>query len=197
MKYRMSESERRESLNLIRSNLLVACGEEKCPVIGILPVGREDCSETTVDLARSFAAIGRRTLLIGANLRTGTVHPAYAEHPGNLTAAARGEAPAVCRLGDEGPDLLSDGTDAAVAPSDLFGSADFSALVARMREQYDTILIDLPAADRFADPCVVNQVVTGLVLVPRIGATRRAAMASALGKLNSVGARLLGMVAEK
>lgn len=73
-------------------------------------------------------------------------------------------------------------------------SRQAQALIARLKERFDHVIIDVASADRHADPQVIGAQVDGAILVLRAGQTPRETVAEARKRLELGGARCLGLV---
>lgn len=65
----------KEAYNSVRTNLLFTQQGEKCPVFVVSsPTANNGKSINSINMAISFAQMGKRTLLIDADMRNPTVH---------------------------------------------------------------------------------------------------------------------------
>lgn len=182
-----------EEIHAARAELLAACGETPCPVIGLAPVGAAgETGAAAQALAASFASAGRRALLIDADFR-GDAIPAPDGTPG-LTAALNGETAAPSSAGDGAFDLLprGEGTDAVAS---LLGAPVFARAMETYRADYDVILVRLPDAARYADAGAAAPALSGVLLPVALRRTRRDALTLALERLRGAGATLFGLLA--
>jgi Mrp family chromosome partitioning ATPase len=67
-------------------------------------------------------------------------------------------------------------------------------LLQQLAADYDHILIDSPPLINLADPIVLSMLADGVILVVRGGTSNRAAVRAARQGLESIGARILGVV---
>jgi len=79
-------------------------------------------------------------------------------------------------------------------PSELLGSSRMAALLTRLREQFDLIIIDTPPLLPVTDAAVISRYADGVLLVVRHGKTTRNQVQQSLRDLDTVDARLLGTV---
>ena len=80
-------------------------------------------------------------------------------------------------------------------PAELLTSARFGELINAVRDQYDYVVIDTGPLLAVSDPSIVSSQVDGLLLAVRLKKTRRRQVARAKEILDSVGAPVLGIVA--
>lgn len=153
------------------------------------------------NLALAFAAAGKRTIIIDADMR----------RPGLSTALElRGQAGLSTVLRDEGDlepciqaniqrqvaerlDVLPAGPKPA-NPAELLAGHRFSELVAWATSQYDQVLIDAPPILAVADAAIAAQFADGVVLVIRPDKNHRRKVVRAVENLTSLGCQLLGTV---
>ena len=69
-----------------------------------------------------------------------------------------------------------------------------SDLLSRMRDLYDVVIIDAPPLLPVADPAIVASKADGVLLVVRHGKTSVEAVENAVGRIDTVGAEVLGVV---
>lgn len=172
---------------------------------------REGKTATTVNLAMSFAQLGRRVVVVDADMRQARCHRALGvpTGPGLADVLLDGMPPALVtrRL------AVHDGR-VAIAPPEWTGCelhlmpagrspADSSALLASPRMDavlaellaaFDLVLIDSPPVFPIADSAILAPRVDGVVLVVRGHATDRQVSREALARLRYMQARVMGVV---
>ena len=79
-------------------------------------------------------------------------------------------------------------------PVELLSSAKMSKLLARLREEYDYILLDLPPMGEVSDALAVARETDGMLLVVRQNYCNRLVYADAVRQFEFVGAKILGVV---
>jgi polysaccharide biosynthesis transport protein len=194
-----------EAYRTLRANLRMG---QSLPTVRVLAVASpsptDGKSTTTANLAVALALQGERVLVIDADLRRGQTHALFGLKRGHGIAElladdtpldGRGE-PAVQTF------LLPDGGAIAVLqagrspqnPTELLGGARWGELMAWARERYDTVLVDTPPVNMFADALVCMAHVDGCVLVARAGKSRSDEVQVAATQLRSLRIPLLGAV---
>jgi capsular exopolysaccharide synthesis family protein len=195
---RRARSIRAEAFRQLRTNLQFIDAARPANVIVVTSsVVAEGKSSTAANLAITFAEAGRRVLLIEADMR----RPRIAEYLGvegavGLTNVLVGEMPVADVLqqwGGGGLSVLPSGP-IPPNPSELLGSGGMRELLAALRQDFETIILDTPPLLPVTDAAVASVLADGVVLVVRYGKTHRAKIASAVRSLQSVDARLLGCV---
>jgi capsular exopolysaccharide synthesis family protein len=191
-----------EAYSLLLTNVTFArSGPPPKIVVITSPLAEDGKTTCSVNLAITLALRGAKPLLIDADLRRGVVHTTLVGErgPGLSEVLSRalppGEAIRTVKVGEHGGQLHFLSTGAIPPnPSALLDSPAFPALLARLREEYDTIIIDSPPANIISDASVLGLHADGVLVVARSGATETAALTSAVEQLTRVGVPLLGVV---
>lgn len=79
-------------------------------------------------------------------------------------------------------------------PSELLGSAEMGALLERLEQDFDTVIVDAPPLLPVTDAAVLSQFVGGIVLVVGSHKIKHQDLQKSLSALDMVGATLLGVV---
>lgn len=189
---------RAEALRQLRTNLRVVDVDQPIKsVVVTSAVPNEGKSSTATNLAIMLAESGRRTLLIDADLR----RPRIAEYLGlegavGLTDVLAGQArvaEVTQQWGRAGLHVLPSGF-VPPNPSEMLGSQQMRDLLQSLREEFDTIVVDVPPLLPVTDAAVVASRVDGAILVTRWGKTARGQVELAANALRVVDARVLGCV---
>jgi capsular exopolysaccharide synthesis family protein len=187
-----------EAVRILRTNLQfvdIDRGHQVITVTSAVP--GEGKSTTACNLAIALAQTGIRVALVEGDLR----RPRVAEYLGlersvGLTTVLVGRVTLEAGLQQAptpGLDVLTSGT-LPPNPSEILQTGAMSAVVADLREAYDVVLIDAPPLLPVTDAALLASISDGALLVVRHGDTGRDAVTGAVGRLQSVGARLLGTV---
>ncbi len=158
-----------ESLRALRSSLEFSMDPESKPIIGIsglIPgVGK---SFVSVNLAALFAGLGKKVLLIDADLRKGRLHKEFGIQRGNgLSQVLLGEANAsdsVSATEVENLFVLQCGHTPS-NPSELLGSKHYASLIEKFKNDYDLIIIDTPPIMLVTDAALACRPASQLVMV--------------------------------
>jgi capsular exopolysaccharide synthesis family protein len=191
-------SEVTEAFRGLRTNLLYAYGSAGPMVITVSSSGPEEGKTTvTSNLARSFAELGRRVVIVDADTRRGDLHRVFSglRKPGLtdlLRATASGEE--VLQHGDQPKlDFIGSGTQVASSP-ELLSSRRMGWLLTALKKRYDVILVDSPPLGAGADALVLSSLTSHLVLVVRSGETDREFTKAQIEPLSRLPVRILGVV---
>ena len=158
--------------------------------------------KTTVasNLALALSEIGRRVLLIDADMRRPRLHQVFkVSNEWGLSDLLGGA------KSPEGTEALVIGTSygglhilpAGSAPasvSNLLHSPRALDLLQRMRKEFDMVLIDTPPMLQMPDARVLGRLVDGVILVVRSAKTTKETAAAAGQRLADDGTRILGTV---
>ncbi|MEM7680360.1 MAG: hypothetical protein AAF288_00235 [Planctomycetota bacterium] len=155
---------------------------------------------TTVNLGLSFAELrNRRTIILEADLRL----PNFAElmslgNPAGLIGYLRQEATleqATSRLSDDGLAVIPAGGRAPKDAVSLLASRRMSELIARLRTEYDHVIIDTPPVTDLADAGIIGALVDEVLVIARMRRTPRSLIERALRTLQSYHANVGGFIA--
>ncbi|MBQ2941474.1 MAG: CpsD/CapB family tyrosine-protein kinase [Clostridia bacterium] len=186
-----------ESYKAIRTNIMHLLKDSESKTILVTsPYANAGKTTTTANLAITFAQLGKKVLMIDADMRRPSLHRLFSV------------------VSDQGLSNVLTGSDYATAimptkyenlfilpagcvpknPSELLLTPCFSKLLAKLSAEYDTIFIDAPPVDAVTDSVIISQKVTGTILVIRQNHTEKEALLRTINMLNSVNANLLGYV---
>lgn len=187
-----------EGIRIVRTALLDLIENEGAKVFQVASAG-PGAGKTYVALllAQSFARMGKRVLLVDADLRSRELSNRLGggEGPG-LVGALRGGRGEVRRDVTPNLSVLHAGTDEAGDEmlGELLANGAMSALLGQWREQFDLVLIDGPPVIPVADARILARRVDGSIFVVREGHCRRSDVFEALAALERAGGRIAGLV---
>jgi capsular exopolysaccharide synthesis family protein len=161
----------------------------------------EGKSTTALTLARAFAQIGKRVLLIEADMRNPSLHRALgldgkAAGLSNLLAGATSLAQATQDTDIAGIRVICAGPLPPNPAELLAGSKLVSSLTVAV-EQYDQVIIDGPPVLGLADALILANAADGTLLAVHSGKTRIGAAQAAIKRLVHARARLVGALLTK
>jgi polysaccharide biosynthesis transport protein len=188
-----------ESYRNLRSALLYLAIDGQRPKVLLITsaVPNEGKSTVASNLARVMAMGSSRVLLIDGDLRKGHLHESLGlqSKPGlsNLLSQPEGAIQFIQPTNLANLMFLARG-DVSGNPGDLFLSPEFDRLLARLREEYDYILIDSSPVFASDDATTLAPKMDGTLFVVRSRFSRARTVNQALELLNQRQVRLLGMV---
>ena len=188
-----------EAFRTLRASLLLKEDIRQAPVLMITSAGPgEGKSLVSANLAISLAQDGRRTLLVGADLRRpalAKILGAERDRPG-LAEVLKGECgwpDAMLRHGVSGLDVMSSG-GVPSHPAELLGRKSLAEFLRAARGVYQHVVIDAPPVLGVSDSLVLLPHVDGVLFVIRYGATHSMGANHALIKIRSSGTPCLGCI---
>lgn len=194
-------NERSEKMRALRTELMLLNGSaQRGNVFALVSPGRgEGRSRLCAELAIAFAQLGRRTLLIDADLRHPRQHALFtaSDDMGLAQCLELGESPYLHEVEGIPELLLLSAGNAPSNPLELISSRRFERLVSELRRQFDFIIIDTPALSQYSDALQIATVAQHVLVVSRTSTTSFEGMKDMLRRLTVTGSRTLGAVMSK
>jgi succinoglycan biosynthesis transport protein ExoP len=160
----------------------------------------EGKSITALSIARHFAVMGRKVLIVDADLRNASLHKKFSlDNSVGLSNYLTGNCSprnAVRRTDLANLFFMSSGPLPPNAADLLAGSRLLSLLSVGL-EVFDFIVIDGPPVMGLADALLLSNTTTGTVFVIAAGQTRRGAVRNALKRLELARAPIIGAIINK
>lgn len=188
-----------ESMRMVRTALLERLNGTDDHVVLITSSSRQaGKTNVAIGLAKSLAYLGKKTLLVEADLRK----PALAERLGvetdvGLAALLSGAAndDQVIVPGDIPQlDVLPAGKQPMDFDAEFLANGVFAACLARWKKSYDFVLLDSPPVLPVADARILASQADGTIMVLRALHCRRTDVIQAYADLSAAGGTLLGTV---
>ncbi len=187
-----------ESVRTLRNSILLGSFDRQYRSLLVTSAAPGEGKTTTAaNLACAHAEQGKRTLLIDGDLRRPSVHRNF-NIPSviglsNVLLGEIGWRDALVGVESiPGLHVLPAGPPSRRA-SDLVGRGLVEVLEEAAAE-FDLILLDAPPLLGFAEPLQMATAVDGVIVVARAGQTSRRAVATVLGTLNRLRAKVVGLV---
>jgi polysaccharide biosynthesis transport protein len=186
-----------ESYRQLRTALLLSsAGHAPRTLLFTSSQPAEGKTTTSVNTAISLAQTGSAVLIIDADLRRPRVHKIFGlKNTAGLSNYLTGEGDLASLIQIAMPNLyvLPVGP-LPPNPAELLGSARMKQVVEALTANFDYIVIDSPPVSSFADSLILSSLVEGVIIVVKGGATPREMAQRTKAHLQSVGAKILGVV---
>ena len=195
----------KEAFKRLRTNLVMCFPREdtSCHLIGVTSAQPSDGKSTiSLNLAYSLAELGKKTLLIDADMRRASLHEktGLEKTPGlsELITVRTKDIPSALQRYQSGNsetsfDLLPAG-EAANNPSELLNSERMEKLLEALAKAYDYIVIDLPPIGAVVDAVSVSQELDGMLVVVRENACPRNLLSECMQQMSYADVNVLGFV---
>ena len=192
-----------EAYKLLRTRLQFSFADDNdCRVIGISSaLSGEGKSLSSVNLAHTLSQLDKKVLLLDCDMRRPSLSAKLpiSKVPG-LSNYLSGQSSVEGLFQNCGLKGEEDAFQVVAAgrnppnPVELLSSARMSRLIEVLRKSYDYIILDLPPVGEVSDALAVAKYTDGMLLVVRQNYCNRVSFGSAVRQMESVGARILGVV---
>ena len=187
----------KEAYNAIRTNLLFTQQGEKCPIFVVTsPTANNGKTINSINLAVSFAQMGKRTLLIDADMRTPTIHRMFSISVKNgLSEILAGltDNISVSKTDVENLSVLTAGK-IPPNPAELLSSARMDKLLEFVKEHYDCVFIDTPPINLVTDSTIFAQKVTGYIVIVKTDTTNTHDVKTTVTNIEQIDGNILGFI---
>lgn len=194
-----------EAYKRLRTNIIFSFPErtndKKAIVLGVTSsVENEHKTTTSINLACSFAELGKRVLVIDCDMRKSYVAGLFHfEKNRGLSNCLVGEASAnqliySSILNRPTLDIMLSGS-VPPNPVELLESARMEQLMEQLKDVYDYIILDLPPVLAVTDPLVAARFTDGMLIVISKDVTRKRWLKNSIAQLKNSNARIIGVVA--
>jgi capsular exopolysaccharide synthesis family protein len=196
---------RTEAFRQLRTNAQFINPDNPPKVIAVTSaVPFEGKTSSSANIALSFASAGFKTLLIEADMRRPKLNEYMRfekRRPGlSEILSGRISGPVSAKLKktewsfeDKGLLVLSSGV-IPPNPSELLDSEVFKQLVAYARKTNDYVIVDCPPTLLVADAAIIATQCDAVILVTRVGKTRKNQFLGARENISAVGANVIGVL---
>lgn len=187
-----------ESYRALRTNIEFSSIDEKLQVLMVSSAGPGEGKSTTItNLAVTFAQSEKKVILIDADLRKPTAHHTFSvSNRFGLSSVISQQCSLeeVIQISDiPNLDIITSGA-IPPNPAEMMNSKRMTAVIEQLRKKYDIILIDTPPLLAVTDAQIVATKSDGVILVVDQGKVKRDIASKAVKNLESVNARILGVV---
>lgn len=187
-----------EGYKIARTNLVFSMVAEGNNCVAVTSWSKgEGKSTATVNLAISFAKMGKRVLLVDTDLRRPNIHNLF------RISNEQGLSEVIGQFADFEEvvnrnvipclDVLTSGT-IPPNPSELIASTSFESLIEDLKNEYDYVIMDTPPIGVVADTLLLKDYVAGYVLVVREKTTTHGDIEKALQNIKLADSKVLGFL---
>ncbi|MDS6050063.1 capsular polysaccharide biosynthesis protein Cps14D [Streptococcus pneumoniae] len=175
---------------------------DKLKVISVTSVNPgEGKTTTSVNIARSFARAGYKTLLIDGDTRNSVISGVFKsrEKITGLTEFLSGTADLSYGLCDTNIENLFVVQSGSVSPNPtaLLQSKKFNDMIETLRKYFDYIIVDTPPVGIVIDAVIITQKCDASILVTATGEANKRDVQKAKQQLEQTGKLFLGVVLNK
>ncbi|HTO53296.1 MAG TPA: polysaccharide biosynthesis tyrosine autokinase [Myxococcota bacterium] len=187
-----------EGYRNLRTSILFAMRNLKLHSILVTSaIAGEGKTTTSINLSSAFARMGRRVILIDADLRRARVDRVFGipRAPG-LSEVLQGKArldDCIQRPENSNFEVLTAG-DTPENPSELLASNAFAQVMADLKSEYELVVLDSPVLLAVPDALLLAADADGTLLVHKPGSVELRALRRMREDLRRAGARVLGVV---
>lgn len=187
----------KEAYNSIRTNLLFTQQGEKCPIFVVTsPTANNGKTINSANLAINFAQMGKKTLVIDADMRNPSLHKLFSLSSRNgLSEILAGltDNITVTKTDIENLSILTSGK-IPPNPTELLSSPRMDKLLDFVKEHYDCVFIDTPPINIVTDATVFAQKATGYILIVKTDTTNIPELKTTVSTLQGINASILGFI---
>lgn len=187
-----------EAYKALRTNIIFSLPGSDCKCIAVTSSTRSEGKSTnSVNLALSFGQLGKKVLIIDADMRLPTIANMLDVNgkPGlsDLLVGGAKFGEACTRLSDYEIDVIPAGT-IPPDPTRLLESAQMAQLLEAQKESYDYIIIDCPPVNTVTDALILSKSVDGYLLLVKHNFTEHKEISEMVDHLKKVDGKILGFL---
>lgn len=189
----------KEAYIKLRTNLMFCMtgdGEKQCKVFAVTSANpSEGKSLTAANIAICCAMLGKKTVLIDADMRKPTQHRLWSikNTVGLCDFIARIRPLRIAMVENLPLSIICTGT-IPPNPSEMISSDRMRELVKECSNHYDYVIIDTPPINTVADAQIISTFVDGILLVARSGEITTDELSAAVEAVRNSGGNLCGVV---
>jgi len=191
---------RSESIRSLSTELLMRTRNQGGGILALVsPCAAEGRSQLAAELAIAFAQLGRRTLLVDADLRSPRQHILFGAENHSGLAQALLDGSEIRLHGIVGLPQMKLLTSGALPPNplELLSGVRFEQLTFEWRRSFEFVIFDTPPAANSSDAIAVASAVGNVLVLSRADVTPFTALKEMSRKLETTHARTLGAVIGK
>lgn len=189
-----------EAFKRLRTNILFSGSDVKCIAITSCLPG-DGKSTVSMNLAKSFAEMGKKTIFIDSDLRKSVLMGRYkiSKSIGGLSHYLSGMYPleeVVCTTNVENLDMILSGP-VPPNPAELLGGKLLKEMITRLKKVYDYIIIDTPPLGNVVDSAIISSQCDGTALVMASGVISARFAEEMVEQIKNTGTKFLGIILNK
>ena len=188
-----------EAYRSLRTSLMYDDSEESCKIILVSSSGPGEGKTTTVaNLAITYANMGKKTLLIDADLRKPVIHNMFkTDLQKGFTNYLSGNEKDIKKLFyNSDVKNLSIINSGAIPPnpSELLASKNMKEFIEEIKTKFDIVLFDTPPKIAVTDAFIIDKYVDKKLLIIRASVTQKGALTRTLVNMENMSSSLDGVV---
>ena len=189
-----------EAMKTLRTNVLFS-GKEVKAILLTSCFPNEGKSDAAMDLAKNLGEVGKRVLLIDADIRKSSLLRRYSinEETKGLSEYLSGLAElkqVMYKTNFENMDIIFSGTSAP-NPAELLETNAFQVLLTELKKFYNYIILDCPPLGTVIDAAIVAKQCDGAIFVVEADKVSYRKAQKVQEQLKKTGCRILGAVLNK
>lgn len=194
----------KEAFKRLRTNLILKFpeGDTSCHIIGVTSAQPSEGKSTiALNLSFSLAELGKRVLLIDADMRRPSIHikAQIEKDPGlaDLLESSNAIASSVRKYTSSKSDVSFDiipGGNIPANPSELLTSKRMETLLKTLRTAYDFIVLDLPPVGAVTDAVSISKQTDGMIVALRENHCPIGLLKDCVAQIQEANVRILGFV---
>lgn len=194
-----------ETFRTLRTNIQFINNKEKLQTILVTStLPKEGKSFVSANLAVTFAQVGKKVIIIDADMRRGRQHSIFNVLP------KPGLSNYLLESSEEEKEILDyiqrteiDGLAIMVSgsippnPSELLVSEAMIKTVEKLKEIYDIVILDGPPIELVTDSIILTRIVDTTVIVAANNETKKENLHKVIGSIQNVGGKIAGIIVNK
>lgn len=188
-----------EAYRTLRTNIQFSSIDKSLVTIVVTSSGASEGKSTSaVNIAASFAQMGKKVLIIDADLRKPRLHKIFetSNKKGLTHVMLNNESVKKHIVKLDQLDFLSSGA-IPPNPSEILGSDKMKKMLEELKEEYEYVIIDSPPVSYVTDGALLSSFCDGTILVVAAGETDHRNAQQAKSHLLKVNANILGVILSK
>lgn len=197
-----SKSDIAEAYHSIRTAIELSSTQGVPRSIGVTSSSKsEGKSTTSFALARDFALLNRKVLIIDADLRRPSLHRLFKRE-----LAEQGLSSALARINKVEDSILPTHVPNLFFlpsgplppdPATLFAGSAIAELIDGLGKEYDVVIVDGPPVLALADAAQLSAAVQATIFVAEAGSAHMGQVRNAVSRLQRAGGHLIGVIVTK